>query len=44
MLDPADLSLPLDIKLILPSIPVVMGLIDFMYIDVALKSSIPKKI
>jgi len=43
MLDPDDFSLPLDIKLILPSIPFVIGLIDFIYIAVALKSWISKK-
>lgn len=42
MLVPADFSPPLDLKFILPSTPVVIGLIDFIYIDVALKSAIPK--
>jgi len=42
ILDPADFSLLLDKKVILPSIPVVIGLIEFIYIAVALKSSISK--
>jgi len=36
MLDPAEFSLPLDINLILPSIPFVIGLIALIYIAVAL--------